>query len=116
MAWFRQLCAGTKEVRGTFPFATMHLGLVIACLYVIFHRSGARWRTAGRMLTVLFAVFIFFAIVIPAFPRFTEQLRLLSPIAALTASIVAGFRHAKAFPRSGRDSTSVGPNQSPSVS
>jgi hypothetical protein len=91
--------------------ATMHLGLFIACLYVIFHRSGARWRTAGRMVTVLFAVLIFFAFVVAAFPRFTEQLRLLSPIAALTASIVAGFRHAKAFPRAGRDS-----NQSPTVS
>ena len=77
----------------------MTLGLILACLYVIFSRTGSRWRTAERMVTVFVGVLIAFIILISIFPRFEDTLLLVAAVSALTAAIVAGFRHAKAFPR-----------------
>jgi uncharacterized membrane protein len=78
----------------------MTLGLILACLYVIFHRSGSRWRTAGRMLMSFIAVIVLFIAVMSFFPRFEGTINLIAAISALTAAMIAGFRHAKAFPRS----------------
>ncbi|MEY2394395.1 MAG: hypothetical protein QOF94_740, partial [Acidobacteriaceae bacterium] len=52
--------------------AAMLLGLVLACLWVIFRRSAFPWRTAWRMFMVFLVVLFFASMLIPIFPRFYE--------------------------------------------
>jgi hypothetical protein len=67
----------------------MTLGLILACLYVIFHRSGSRWRTAGRMLMSFVAVLVLFIAVMGFFPRFEATITLIAAISALRLHALA---------------------------
>ena len=78
----------------------MHLGLILACLWVIFRRTSEPWRTAWRMLTVFIVVLIvsgMIALVVPT--RFRDLADLLIALSSLTAAILAGFHEAKRHPK-----------------
>jgi hypothetical protein len=69
----------------------MFLGLLVACVYVIFRRSRARWRTALRMAEVFFGILI--AVVLLASAK-VPVVADVGGIAAMVGAIVAGLRHA----------------------
>jgi len=69
----------------------MYLGLLIVCIYVIFHRSRAPWRTALRMAEVFFAIFVAAIVVAIAFALVVAH---VAGIAAVVAAVIAGLQHA----------------------
>jgi hypothetical protein len=77
----------------------MTLGLVLACLYVIFHRSHSPWLTATIMTSWLVGVLLLFGVLIGVFPHLEPNVTLLGAITAPTLTILAGFRHANAHRR-----------------
>jgi glucose-6-phosphate-specific signal transduction histidine kinase len=79
--------------------AAMLLGLVLACLWVIFRRSAFPWRTVWRMFMVFLVVLFFASMLIPIFPRFYEPAQLFAGLSSLTGAILTGFHQARAFPR-----------------
>ena len=78
----------------------MTLGLVIACLWVIFRRTAQPWRTAWRMFLVFVAASFGSAIVLSMLPNHdTKPVQLFSALASLTAAILTGFYQAKRYPK-----------------
>ncbi len=78
----------------------MTLGLVVACLWVIFRRTALPWRTAWRMLLVFMVTLIASAMLLPILPdRYTKPAQLCAALASLTAAIVTGFYQAKRYPK-----------------
>lgn len=78
----------------------MTLGLVVACLWVIFRRSALPWRTAWRMFMVLIVTSFASAIILPVLPgRYTKPAQLFAALVSLTAAIATGFYQAKRYPK-----------------
>ena len=78
----------------------VYLGLVLACLWVIFRRTSAPWRTAWRMLEVFVVVLIVSSIIASFLPtRFRDLTELMVALSSLIAAVLTGFQQAKRYPK-----------------